>query len=190
MDGAASGLAPRPALEAIAEATHTSPQSAGMDSEAIGLAPEHTGETVACMEVEASGLAAGAASMDGEASGLAPRPALEAIAGMDSEAIGRVEASGLAAGASSMDGKASGLAPSPGLETIEEPTHTSPQARQLHRQASAATAASSYLEDLSDAESSESTTVQMGCTAEVPLTSCPTPPHPPTSRPSASRSVC
>ena len=90
-----------------------------------------------------------------------------------------------------MDRKASGLVPEqpgeegsqPALEAIAEPKHTSPQLRQLQRQASAATEASSYLEALSDAESSEATTLQMDppegaqgelSQAEMPTASCST----------------
>ena len=151
------------ARDSMAELPVVLTHSAGMDWEPNGLAPEQPGETVASLVCEASGLHEEVASMDWEANGFAPKQPGETVASLV------CEASGLHEEVASMDRKASGLVPEqpgeegsqPALEAIAEPKHTSPQLRQLQRQASAATEASSYLEALSDAESSESSTLQM-----------------------------
>ena len=151
------------ARDSMAELPVVLTKSAGMDWKANGLAPEQPGETLASLACEASGLHEEVAGMDWEANGFAPEQPGETVASL------ACEASGLHEEVASMDRKASGLVPEqpgeegsqPALEAIAEPKHTSPQLRQLQRQASAATEASSYLEALSDAESSEATTLQM-----------------------------
>ena len=132
-----------------------------MDGEASGLVPEQLldDEGSSSMEGEAVGRDEEDASMDLEASGLAPEQsmadanilvALGQEPPMDSAPVASVTTPQLGAEAQ------------PALEAIVESTHISPQRRQLHRQASAATAASSYLDNLSDADSSESTTIEQG----------------------------
>ena len=193
----ASSAASEVSAPSAASQLHVPPTAlTGNAVETVGFVPQQQISDTSTAVVEAKAVARDSmaelpvvltksAGMDWKANGLAPEQPGETLASL------ACEASGLHEEVASMDRKASGLVPEqpgeegsqPALEAIAEPKHTSPQLRQLQRQASAATEASSYLEALSDAESSEATTLQMDppegaqgelSQAEMPTASCST----------------